>query len=627
MCGVTGFQINDLVGNEKKKLNKIIEKIFHRGPDNTGYWYSEKDKVFIGHSRLSIIDLSMNASQPMVSFDNRYVMTFNGEIYNYRQLIKNNSSNFKGKNIKSDTRLLLELISIYGLKKTLQKIEGMFAFCLWDKKLKEFLLVRDRFGEKPLFYFLDNKNFVFGSEIKIITEFFKPKKIKIDNDSFNFFFSLGYIPAPKTIYKNLHKVLQSEIITIKDFKIKKREKYWNKNLSIKKKNHSIISIEKIIEESVEKMMVADVEVGCFLSGGIDSSLVASIMQKRSGRKIKTFSVGFKEKEFDESIYAKKIADYLSTDHHELILSVDEMLEKISEIPKIYDEPFGDSSCLPTLVLSEFASRHVKVALSGDGGDEVFLGYNRYKFAKRFESAIFSNSYLVKRTLYNLIKLFPSSFYDLISKPFSKTFGLHAFSHKIQKIMNIIDSKDFVDFYLRLNLIDNRFLKFLECNLDKFENEITGKDFVETIQYFDLEYYLPNDILVKVDRASMKNSLEVRAPFLNHKLFEEVSKIPIKEKMVDNNLKSILKNTLKNYLPEHLFERPKMGFAIPLNEWTNNSKVKKQIERTVYNTDWQKCNIEKKEIIKNWERYKKYKFCTPSMIWNIYMAGLWIEAKG
>ena len=194
-------------------------------------------------------------------------------------------------------------------------------------------------------------------------------------------------------------------------------------------------------------------------------------------------------------------------------------------------------------------------------------------------------------------------------------------------MNIIDSKDFVDFYLRLNLIDNRFLKFLECNLDKFENEITGKDFVETIQYFDLEYYLPNDILVKVDRASMKNSLEVRAPFLNHKLFEEVSKIPIKEKMIDNNLKSILKNTLKNYLPEHLFERPKMGFAIPLNEWTNNSKVKKQIERTVYNTDWQKCNIEKKEIIKNWERFKKYKFCTPSMIWNIYMAGLWIEAKG
>ncbi len=626
MCGISGFQVNCSLGNQKQNIRKITEKIFHRGPDSRAYWCSEKENVFLGHSRLSIIDLSANASQPMQSYDKRYVITFNGEIYNYKQLIKKYSLKIKEKNIKSDTRLLLELISIFGLEKTLNKVDGMFAFCLWDREEKKFFLIRDRFGEKPLFYFLNKNNFIFGSEIKVITEFFNPSKVEVDNDSFNYFFSLGYIPAPKTIYKNLYKVLPSEILTIKDFKVQKRQKYWKKNALSNNKSSSITSVEKAIEKSVEKMMVADVEVGCFLSGGIDSSLVASIMQKKSERKIKTFSVGFKEKEFDESTYAKKIANYLSTDHHELILSIDEMLNRISEIPKIYDEPFGDSSCLPTLVLSEFASKHVKVALSGDGGDEVFLGYNRYKFAKNFESLIFSKSYYRKKILYNLINFFPPFFYDLISKPFSKAFGLQAFSHKMQKIMNIIDSKDYSDFYCRLNLVDNRFLNFLESNLDRFENEIAKKDFVEVIQYFDLEYYLPNDILVKVDRASMKSSLEVRSPFLDHKLYEQVSKITVEEKMKKNSLKCILKNNLKNYLPEKLFNRPKMGFAIPLSDWINDSKIKEQVNNVIYNCDWEKCNIEKQEIINYWERYKKYKFCTASVIWNFYMVGLWINEK-
>ena len=331
MCGISGFQLlkkSNLDCDEK--IRRMNNKVLHRGPDDVGYWRSVQDRVYLGHRRLSIIDLSPKASQPMVSFNERFVLTFNGEIYNFRRILSEDKY-LKDLDIRSDTRLLVELISSKGLKKAIEMIEGMFAFCLWDKKEKKFHLVRDRFGEKPLFYLLNQKEFVFGSEIKVIKEFFKSKKLETDDDSFKYFFALGYIPAPYSIYKNIFKVLPSQIVTIKDGKILSKKKYWKKKESFSSTNFNLKDIQNMIEESVEKMMIADVEVGCFLSGGIDSSLIASIMQKKSKKKIKTFSLGFNEKEYDESSYAKKIAQHLKTDHHEMILSIDDLLKNLKSL--------------------------------------------------------------------------------------------------------------------------------------------------------------------------------------------------------------------------------------------------------------------------------------------------------
>jgi len=622
MCGISGFQLlKDINLDCDSLLKKINNKILHRGPDDQGNWKSEIDRVYLGHRRLSIIDLSSNASQPMISYNERFVLIFNGEIYNFKKLILKNKS-LTDLEIKSDTRLLLELISMKGISNALKLIEGMFAFCLWDKKEKTFHLVRDRFGEKPLFYLLNDNEFIFGSEIKVITEFYQTKKLETNEKSFKFFFALGYIPAPLSVYKNIVKVQPAEIVSIKKGKLISKNKYW-KTSSLNSNVYDQENIKEEIERSVENMMIADVEVGCFLSGGVDSSIIASIMQNKSKKKIKTFSIGFNETEYDESTYAKKIAHYLKTDHYEMIVSIDDLLKHINLLTKIYDEPFGDSSCLPTLFISKFASDYVKVCLSGDGGDEMFLGYNRYIFAQKYQRLIFNQS-IIKTTLLKLLSIIPIGLYDYLSYPISKTFGFQGLSHKIQKIKNVLESKNNIDFYARLNVMDNNLIDFLANEFNEYKDSIKNEEFVRSIQLLDFNYYLPNDILVKVDRASMKNSLEVRSPFLNHKLYEKMSNISSEIKLQNSVSKNILKRILSNYLPSNLYNRPKMGFAIPLNRWMKASKLNKKIDMVINETKWEICNIDRNEIITNWRKFQKYKFCPPALIWNYFIAGLWIE---
>lgn len=622
MCGICGFQIYEDNNYSLDELKKITNTIKHRGPDEESHWQCRKENVYLGHQRLSIIDLSSSGSQPMISWNKRFVIAFNGEIYNYKKLAKENKL-FINKNISSDTRLLLEIISLYGIKKAIQMVDGMFAFCIWDRKRNLFHLVRDRFGEKPLFYFLDSKKFIFGSEIKVIKKFVKNDNLKVNKKAFNYFFSLGYIPQNITIYENIYKVSPSEILTIKNGAIIDKISYWNNYRPSTKTLMSVGEVKNSIENSIEDMMVADVEVGCFLSGGIDSSLVASVMQKKSNKKIKTFSIGFNEYEYDESKYAKNIASYLNTDHYEIKLSIDDLLNNLDIISKVYDEPFGDSSCLPTLAVSEFASKYVKVCLSGDGGDEMFLGYNRYKVAKNFENLIFSQS-KSKKLFLKLIKKVPLGVYDYISYPISKVFGLQGLSHKMQKIINILESKNNTDFYSRLNVMDNNLMSFLNNEFSNEMTEINKIELIDAIQFLDFKYYLPNDILVKVDRASMNHSLEVRSPFLNHKLYENLSNIPSSLKIEKGVSKSILKNILLDYIPLKLFDRPKMGFAIPLNRWIKSKKLKFKIEEVLNETNWDKCGVEKINVIETWKRFKKDKFCPPSVIWNYFIAGLWVK---
>ncbi len=624
MCGIVGFQNFQKVSfNCENKLEEITKTLSHRGPDSYGFWKNNKENIFFGHTRLSIIDLSLNGSQPMVSINGRYVIAFNGEIYNYKIIKKELEKKFHVKFFnETDTTVLLESISNFGLKKTLRIIEGMYAFALFDKKDESTTLVRDRYGEKPLFYYFDEKYFVFASELKAIKKFFNKENLNIDNNSTKLYSCLGYIPAPLTIYKKTFKVLPAQIVKIKNKKVICKEKYW----TIKKDNSSIIDIHNfettndLIEKSIKKLMIADVEVGCFLSGGVDSSLVASIMQKNSLKKIKTFTIGFNEKQFDESQYAKKIAKHLGTDHHELIISIDDMISHIENVYEIYDEPFGDSSFLPTNIVSKLASKSVKVVLSGDGGDEVFLGYNRYLFAKKIQRFNRFIPLRVRKLLKYFLINIPSGMIDNLSKPFEKKFGIQGFSHKIQKIANLMNYDDDIDFYKKLNLIDNQNLEFLQ-NFKLF-NQLDN--LIDSTQLNDINYYLPNDILTKVDRASMNNSLEVRAPFLDFILSDHIFKISNQSKMKNGNLKYILKQNLKRYVPDKLFDRPKMGFAIPLDVWLKKKKIVKLFDEIFHDVEWDKLNMDSISIQKIWNDYKNYKSHTPTIVWNYAMAGIWLK---
>jgi len=625
MCGIVGFQLFKTKKiNPEKSLKEITNLLSHRGPDTKGYWKNEDDKLYIGHTRLSIVDLSNDGNQPMESFDGRYVIVFNGEIYNYKSLKnKLNTKKPKLENV-SDTRILLELISHYGVKKTLSFIEGMFAFMVWDKKEKTIYISRDVYGEKPLFYYCENDSLIFSSELKCIKRFLG-SKLEINNESMQLYSSLGYIPAPFTIFKKVKKVLPGELITINNARISEKFRYnefsttqSNENLSY---DDLYYETTKLIEESIKKMMVADVEIGCFLSGGIDSSLVASIMQKNSSKKIKTFSIGFKEKQYDESQFAKKISEYLKTDHHELILSSNDLLDNVEKVSEIYDEPFGDSSFLPTYLLSKFASKKVKVVLSGDGGDETFLGYNRYSFAKRFEKFNHLTPLYIRTVIGNVLNLVPIGMYDYISSPFLKYFGIHGFSSKMRKIISLMNFKDNSEFYKKLNIIDHSNLNFLK-DYKMFNND---NDIIRATQMNDVNYYLSNDILVKVDRASMANSLEVRSPFLDRKLSNKVFQLPQKLTMKNNKLKYILKRKLEEYIPKSYFNRPKMGFAIPLHNWFREPESKKYFDEIFFDSNWQRLGIEKKKITTMWNEYSKFSNSTPAKIWNYAMAGIWLRS--
>ena len=626
MCGISGFFLNFKV--DEKLLKKITQTIYHRGPDSMGFWFSEDDGVYMGHTRLSILDLSDKGNQPMKSICGRYIISFNGEIYNFKARAKELKKKF-GIRFENgtDTIVLLELISRYGLEKALSLIEGMFAFALWDTKKKKLYFARDRFGEKPLFYYKDENKLIFGSELKVIKSM-DIIDLKISQKAAFYYSVLGYIPAPFTIYKNVFKVLPSEIIETNQNYLTKKKKYFS--LSFNESSEKIDyksakdNIKKSLEASVKKMMVADVEVGCFLSGGVDSSLVSLLMQKNSKKKIRTFTVGFDEKEYDESSYAKEIADSIGTNHHQISVNSNDMFEQIESMINIFDEPFADSSFIPTYLISKLASSHVKVVLSGDGGDEMFLGYNRYSFAKKILYLKRKSPESLRLFLSKMLKGIPSNFFDILSQPFQKMLGIHGFSHKIQKVSNILSFDCNSDFYLKLNTLDNDVLKNESLKENNLFDTFEDLSLLSSIQANDIKFYLPNDILVKVDRSSMFNSLEVRSPFLDHLLVQDSFKLPQEFKLKNNTTKYILKDILSDYTNEDFPYRPKMGFAIPIEKWIKSKKFEKKGTEIFYESDWEKLGFASKDIKKKWELFKKYKSTTPQCIWMYIVAGMWLR---
>ena len=648
MCGINGFysKTSSSFNNVIVKMNSAIS---HRGPDTNGTWMDKNSGIVLGHQRLSIIDLSIAGNQPMRSNSGRFILTYNGEFYNHleirKELEKSNSSiRWRG---KSDTETLLEAIDFWGIEVTLKKIDGMFAFGLWDQKTNCLTLARDRIGEKPLYFGWQGKGndkvFLFGSELKALKvhpEF----DGEINRDAIALQLRHNCIPAPYSIYQNIYKLLPGYYLQLKENDLKKNllpssKNYWSlPECAIYGNNNQLtlneLDIQKNLEQhlktSVKKQMISDVPLGAFLSGGIDSSTVVALMQAQSNYPVKTFTIGFSENDYSEAEYAKKIAKHLGTDHSELIVSSKKAMEVIPKLPTIYDEPFSDSSQIPTFLVSQLARQHVKVALSGDGGDELFCGYNRHVMNKKFSNVFRFMPLTIRKNLASGLQLISPQSWNKIAKFLPGLNHYSNFGNKMYKVANALNARKLSDLYYMLcSHWQNPTEVVLNSSepgtlLTKFKPELKELDSQEQMMVLDFITYLPNDILVKVDRAAMASSLETRIPFLDHKLIEYVWKIPQSLKLRDGQGKWILKNILNQYVPKNLTERPKKGFEIPLGawlcgplkDWAENLLNEKRLQQEGY--------FDSKLIRYKWTEHLNGKRNWQHDLWNVLMFQAWID---
>ena len=574
MCGIAGY-ISKNNNVEESVLWKMIKSLKHRGPDSQDIWVSDDKKIGLAHSRLSILDLSDNGNQPMKSFSGRYTIVFNGEIYNHIELRKKIHNEFSINSFKStsDTETLLCCFEVYGLRKTLNILIGMFAFGLYDNKEKKFYLVRDRIGEKPLYYGWQNEYFFFGSELKAIKSNinFNPHK---DFDALNNFFNYCYIPSPLSIYKNIKKLKPGSFLEI-DIENGSSEnyEYWNTEKIFLKNNNkfsgsfndAVDKLDDLLIDSVRIQKLSDVPLGCFLSSGIDSTLISSTLCKISDN-VETFSVGFEDKQYDESKYSKIIAKKIGSNHNELILSEKDVIDTIINTSNFYDEPFADSSKIPTYLLSKFAKSKVTVCLSGDAGDELFGGYNRYIYASYFKRF---------KKLKPILNFFSEKdflrIYRILSKiKLLKVQSSYPRTH-FQKIKKLSNTKNDWEIYLSLvtnSLLDLKISKETYLNENIFSQFVKNLGIEKAMMLTDALTYLPDDILFKVDRASMLTSLEVRVPFLDHRIIELAYSLPTNYLIDKKNKKGklILRELLSKRIPDYDFNRPKAGFSLPLENW-------------------------------------------------------------
>ena len=648
MCGISGIikQNNTNTFDLESEIVKMSQSLRHRGPDNSGTWIDNNNGVALGHQRLSILDLSAAGNQPMQLQNKNLVLSFNGEIYNHleiREKLENQSQgNFKWMS-HSDTETLLRAFENWGTSETLKICSGMFSIALWNKKKKILTLARDRFGEKPLYYGWVNNDFIFASEIKAIKTN-KSFNNSICKNSLDHYLKVNYVPAPFSIYKNIFKLESGTYIEInkstKNVGQIKKKIFWslessiknNKLSTIRDESYIIKKLEKKLIKSVKSQMLSDVPLGGFLSGGVDSSLITALMQNENNQSIKTFTIGFQDKQFDESIYAKKISNYLGTDHNEIIISDKDCRDVIPLLPKIYDEPFADSSQIPTYLICKVAKQNVTVALSGDGGDEIFGGYNRYTWGPRIWEKISILPFSLRKKLGELSLKFLERNLNIIFNLFVNRGG-----YKIHKIGKALINSTNID-----NFMQNMTLEWKEENsliLDHknnlfensyiFQNKINNLNFtfndpISKMIYLDTVTYLQDDILCKLDRAAMSNSLETRLPFLDKEVIEFANKIPIDIKIKNGIGKWPLKQILSKYIPKDLIDRPKTGFSIPLGKWLKGPL-----------RDWAENLLNEKRITQEgifsaklinakWQQHLDGKQDHSSNLWGILMFQSWLE---
>lgn len=578
MCGIAGFIDNQIHYDSKNVATMMGEALRTRGPDDSGVWQDANYGVNLIHRRLAILDLTEAGHQPMLSHCGRYVMVFNGEIYNFKTLreelesISKSTVSWRG---HSDSEIILQGFAWWGIEETLQKCEGMFAIVLWDRATQDLYLIRDRAGEKPLYYGYFNGVFGFASELKALKE--HPKFCQeINRDALGQQMLHNCIPAPLSIYNGIYKLQPGHLlkITYSDFINKimpSSTSYWQlmaqSRLYTETQQDAVLELENLLRSVVKDQMMADVPLGCFLSGGVDSSTIAALMQAQSHKPIKTFSIGFESPEYDEAIFAKSVAAHLGTDHTELYVTDRDALNVIPSLSQIYDEPFSDSSQIPTYLVSKLAKEQVTVALSGDAGDELFAGYTRYLLTENVRSKINRIPAFMRESLARLSILSTPKILATLNSIFK--LPITNFSDKTYKLASLLRAKNFDEFYLALTahwLNYRQLVIGCELNSSLWYKEHAEMNAIEAMQYMDMRGYLPDDILVKVDRAAMANSLETRVPFLNHRVIEFASSLPFEYKINNGVSKHILRQVLYKYVPQNLIERPKKGFGIPIHQW-------------------------------------------------------------
>jgi asparagine synthase (glutamine-hydrolysing) len=567
----------------------MTDAIFHRGPDDAGVWLDESAGIALGHRRLSILDLSSEGHQPMVSACGRYVIAFNGEIYNYRDIRReldqsSPSVQWRG---HSDTEVMLAAFSQWGLETALGKFVGMFAFALWDRGERVLRLARDRVGEKPLYYGWMENVFLFGSELKALRAH-PAWHGKIDRDVLALYLRHSYVPAPYTIYRGIHKLMPGTFLSIKaglPGAEPLTRPFWSARAVAEtgvaepfqgNEQEAIDTLETLLRQSVQRQMVADVPLGAFLSGGYDSSAIVALMQAQSDRPVKTFTIGFHESGYNEAKHATAVARHLGTDHTELYVTPEEAMAVIPKLPSLYDEPFGDSSQIPTFLVSELARRHVVVSLSGDAGDELFAGYNRYFWGRNLWRRLGWLPASIRQAMAGLLTAVPATSWDgaleklrPILPAFLRYKTLGDKLHKLAEILALPGPdamyRSLVSHWKQPTYV---VLGAKEPPTTLSEPSLWAElpDFTHRMMYLDLVSYLPDDILVKVDRAAMGVSLETRVPFLDHQVVEFAWRLPLSMKIRDGQGKWILRQLLYRYVPEEIVERPKMGFGVPIDAW-------------------------------------------------------------
>lgn len=617
MCGIAGFIGKDR--NWETEIHGMCQRMIHRGPDAEGRWSADNTQVVLGHRRLSILDLSDNGKQPMLSKDKRWVISYNGEIYNFQAIaceLYDTYGNFVFRT-RTDTEILVEAISKWGMKESLKKIRGMFAMAVYDRKEDILYLARDRVGEKPLYYGTVGGRFAFASDLACL-EAMSGFNNELSMKALKIYFEYGYVPAPYSIYEGIYKLEAGMILKIKgDGKEINTEAYWSaqevaingqKNVYRGTEEEATEELKKILKETIRMQILADVPVGAFLSAGIDSATVVSIMQDVSEKPVKTFTIGVDNQQYNEAVAAKEISNILGTEHTEWYISEKEVQRVIPKLSYFYSEPFADSSQIPTMLVSELAKRKVTVSLSGDGGDELFAGYFYYGFVDRIWKQINQYPQLLRRSVRWAFNNIP----DIKKCNLAKR----------GEFLKCTSPEELYNWARKTDFDKNIFAKEIEaCSKNDLCEPWILEECQHNIMLMDLQMYHPDDILVKVDRAAMAYSLETRIPLLDPKIIEFAWSLPFEYKKQDKVTKKVLRNVLYQYIPQEIVNRPKSGFSIPLEKWLQEKELKQWAENYIYSTDSINEIFNQRKIIKIWEDY-----CNDdkwsNTIWNYLMFMEW-----
>lgn len=634
MCRIAGFwDFNTTLNYDKQQvLVKMRDSLQHGGPDSAGAFVDAVQHLGLGHRRLSILDLSEAGSQPMYWKD--LVFIFNGETYNFaepRQRLKEIGYTFE---TGTDTEVLLKAFEAWGMD-MIKQFRGMFTFAIWNKQTNKLTLCRDRVGVKPLYWYWKDGLFMFASELKAFHEHPKFDKT-IDQEALSLYLQQGYIHYPHCIFKYAHKLEAGAYLELDLNQQIKISKYWdaqevykNSKITTKEEPELLEELEELLTDSFELRMVADVPVGAFLSGGIDSSLVTALLQKKKNRQLKTFTIGFDQKEYNEAGHAKLIAEHLGTEHHEFYCTAKEALEVIPTLPQMYDEPFGDSSGIPTYLVAKMAREAVTVSLSADGGDEIFGGYTKYEIAKNFYPKIKKMPSFVKGMVGGILGSVNPLWLEQNSSKIPVLRNYKNISNKLPKLRNALKAKDAIEFFhISSTYITAKDLKKLYPVYQRryqTDMEVNPERLLSLLGTIDIETYLEGDIMTKVDRATMQVALEGRDPFLDHKIIEFAMTLPDHLKINGKASKYLLRQILFKHVPRELIERPKQGFSVPIQEWLQTI-LKDDLEQMKQDQGFLKCFDFNTNTLQQWltnfQAQKKY--INPHFIWFLYMLYKWYQ---